>query len=137
VGLILDSSVAIAAERRGDSVQALLQRIVDIAGNQEAALSTAGVVELVHGIHRANTAERRARREAFVEDLLAAVVVYPLTTDIARMAGKLDAEQQSRGVVIPFADLPIGATALSLDYSVLTTNLRHFERIPGLALLQL
>jgi predicted nucleic acid-binding protein len=60
-----------------------------------------------------------------------------LTTDIARMAGKLDAEQQSRGVVIPFADLPIGATALSLDYSVLTTNLRHFERIPGLALLQL
>jgi predicted nucleic acid-binding protein len=137
VGLILDSSVAIAAERRGDSVQALLQRIVDIAGNQEAALSTAGVVELVHGIHRANTAERRARREAFVEDLLAAVVVYPLTTDIARMAGKLDAEQQSRGVVIPFADLLIGATALSLDYSVLTTNPRHFERIPGLALLQL
>ncbi len=53
------------------------------------------------------------------------------------MAGKLDAEQQSRGVVIPFADLLIGATALSLDYSVLTTNLRHFERIPGLALLQL
>lgn len=137
MGLILDSSVAIAAERRGDSVQALLQRVIDIIGNQEAALSAAGVVELVHGIHRANTAERRARREAFVEDLLAAVVVYPLTTEIARLAGKLDAEQQSHGVVIPFADLLIGTTALSLDYSVLTTNLRHFRRIPGLALLQL
>jgi hypothetical protein len=71
VGLILDSSVAIAAERRGDSVQALLLHIIGNAGNQEAALSTAGVVELVHGIHRANTAERRERREAFVEDLLA------------------------------------------------------------------
>jgi tRNA(fMet)-specific endonuclease VapC len=137
VGLILDSSVAIAAERRGDSVQALLQRVIDTAGDQEAALSTAGVVELVHGIHRANTPERRARREAFVEDLLAAVVVYPLTTDIARLAGKLDAEQQSRGIVTPFADLLIGATALSLGYSVLTANPRHFERIPGLALLQL
>jgi predicted nucleic acid-binding protein len=135
--VILDSSVAIAAERRGDSVQTLLQRVIDTTGNQEAALSTAGVVELVHGIHRANTAERRARREAFVEDLLAAVVVYPLTTDIARLAGKLDAEQQSRGVVISFADLLIGTTALSLGYSVLTTNLRHFERIPGLTLLQL
>jgi len=133
VGLILDSSVAIAAERRGDSVPALLQCVIDTAGDQEAALSTAGIVELVHGIHRANTAERRARREAFVEDLLTAVAVYPLTTDIAR----LDAEQQSRGVVIPFADLLIGTTALSLGYSVLTTNLRHFERIPGLALLQL
>lgn len=137
MGLILDSSVAIAAERRGDSVQALLQRVIDAVGDQEAALSTAGVVELVHGIHRANTPERRARREAFVEDLLAAVVVYPFTTDIARLAGKLDAEQQSRGVVIPFADLLIGTTALSLGYSVLTTNRRHFERIPGLALLQL
>lgn len=137
MGLILDSSVAIAAERRGDSVQALLERVLDTTGDQEAALSAAGVVELVHGIHRANTAERRARREAFVEDLLATVVVYPLTTDIARLAGRLDAEQQGRGIVIPFADLLIGTTALSLGYSLLTTNLRHFERIPGLALLQL
>ena len=65
MGLILDSSVAIAAERRGDSVQALLKRVIDTAGDQEAALATAGVVELVHGIHRANTTERRVRREAF------------------------------------------------------------------------
>jgi len=40
VGLILDSSVAIAAERRGDSVQALLQRVNDTAGDQPVALST-------------------------------------------------------------------------------------------------
>jgi predicted nucleic acid-binding protein len=48
------------------------------------------------------------RREAFVEELVAAVVVYPLTIDVARLAGKLDSEQQSRGIVIPFADLLIG-----------------------------
>lgn len=137
MGLILDSSVAIAAERRGDTVQALLQRAIDTTGDQEAALSTVAVVELVHGIHRADTAERRARREVFVEELLAAVAVYPLTTDIARLAGKLDAQQQSRGTVIPFADLLIGATALSLGYSVLTVNPRHFQRVPGLAVIQL
>jgi predicted nucleic acid-binding protein len=88
VGLILDSSVAIAAERRGDTVQAFLQRVIDAAGDQEAALSAVGVVELIHGIHRAETPERRARREAFVEELLAAVAIYPLTTDIAKLAGK-------------------------------------------------
>jgi predicted nucleic acid-binding protein len=115
---ILDSSVAIAAERRGDTVQAFLQHAIDAAGDQEAALSAVGVVELVHGIHRADTAERRARREAFVEELLSAVVVYPLTTDVARLAGKLDAEQQSRGVV-------------------LTVNPRHFRRVPGLPVIQL
>ncbi len=137
MGLILDSSIAIAAERRGDTVQVFLERIIDTAGDQEAALSAVSVVELVHGIHRADTAERRARREAFVEELLAAVAVYPLTTDVARLAGRLDAEQQSRGIVIPFADLLIGATALSLGCSVLTVNPRHFRRVPGLAVTQL
>jgi predicted nucleic acid-binding protein len=137
VGLILDSSVAIAAERRGDTVQAFLQRVIDTAGDQEAALSAVGVVELVHGIHRADTPERRARREAFVEELLSTVAIYPLTTDVARLAGKLDAQQQSRGIVIPFADLLIGATALSLEYSVLTINPRHFRNLPGLPIIQL
>jgi predicted nucleic acid-binding protein len=117
VGLIFDSSVAIAAERRGDSVQAFLQRVIDTLGDQQAAVSAVGVVELVHGIHRADTAERRARREAFVDGLLAALSVYPLTTEVAKLAGKLDAEQQSRGIVIPFADLLIGPTSLSLGLS--------------------
>jgi predicted nucleic acid-binding protein len=117
-----DSSVAIAAERRGDTVQAFLQRVIETAGDQEAALSRVGVVELVHGIHRADTAERRARGEAFVEELLSTVTIHPLTTDSARLAGKLDAEQQSRGIVVPFADLLIGATALSLGYSMLTVK---------------
>jgi predicted nucleic acid-binding protein len=71
VGLILDSSVAIAAERRGDTVHAFLQRIVDATGDRDAALSAVGLVELVHGVHRADTSERRARREAFVDELLA------------------------------------------------------------------
>jgi tRNA(fMet)-specific endonuclease VapC len=137
LGLILDSSVAIAAERSGDTVPTFLQRVVDITGDQEAALSAVGVAELVHGIHRAETAERRARREAPVEALLAAVVVYPLTVDMARLAGSVDGEQQSRGVVIPFADLLIGATALHVGYSVLTVNQRHFRRIPDLSVIQL
>ncbi len=38
VGLILDSSVAIVAGRRGDTVQALLQGAIDAAGDKEAAL---------------------------------------------------------------------------------------------------
>lgn len=136
MGIILDSSVAIAAERRGDTVQAFFQRVIDRAGDQEAALSSVGVVELAHGIHRADTAERRVRREAFVEELLSTVAIYPLTTDIARLAGKLDAQQQSRGIVVPFGDLLIGATALSLTYSVSTVNARHFGRITGLSVIQ-
>ena len=64
-------------------------------------------------------------------------MVYPFTQQSAMLAGKLDGEQQNRGVVIPFADLLIGATALSLGFSVLTVNVRHFRLIPGLSVVQL
>ena len=39
-------------------------------------------------------------------------------------------------MVIPFGDLLIGATALSLGFKVLTGNLRDFQRIPGLMVMQ-
>ncbi|MGH9794348.1 MAG: PIN domain-containing protein [Candidatus Acidiferrales bacterium] len=137
MGLILDSSVVIAAERRGDTVERFVERLLTVAGDQEAALASVGLPELIHGIYRARTPDVRMRREGFIHGLLDVLAVYPFTRDTAVLAGKLDGEQQQFGVVIPFADLLIGATALSLGYSVLTVNLRHFERIPGLALMQI
>jgi len=137
MGLILDSSVVIAAERRGDTVERLIERVMNVAGDQDAALSAVGLTELIHGIYRAQTSQLRARREAFLHELLADLTVYSYTKETAMLAGKIDGEQQGQGVVIPFGDLLIGATALSLGFSVLTTNLRHFQKIPGLSVMQL
>jgi predicted nucleic acid-binding protein len=137
MGLILDSSVIIAAERHGETVAQLIARILHVTGDQDAALSAVGLTELIHGIYRAPTPEVRLRRESFLNELLADLTVYPYTKESALLAGKLDGEQQSRGVVIPFADLLIGATALALNYSVLTVNARHFECIPGLSVVKL
>jgi|SRR5215469_8235742 len=137
MGLILDSSVVIAAERRGDTVEQLIERIVTATGDQEAALSAVGLTELIHGLYRAQTSEVRARREVFLNELLTDLTVYPYTKETALLAGKIDGEQQSRGVVIPFGDLLIGATALSVGFKVLTANLRDFRRIPGLSITQL
>ena len=136
MGLILDSSVVIAAERRGDTVEQLIERILKATGNQEAALSAIGLTELIHGIYRAQTPEIRQRRETFISELLSDLTVFPYTKETALLAGKLDGEQQSRGVVIPFGDLLIGATALSLGFKVLTVNLRDFQRIPGLSVVR-
>jgi tRNA(fMet)-specific endonuclease VapC len=137
MGLILDSSVVIKAERQGDSAEQLIESVLKSAGDQEAALSAVGLTELVHGIYRAKTSQIRLRRELFLEELLADLAVYPFTRDTAKLAGKIDGEQQAQGVVIPFGDLLIGATALSLGYSVLTINVRDFGRIPGLSVLPL
>ncbi|MFZ0819405.1 MAG: PIN domain-containing protein [Candidatus Acidiferrales bacterium] len=137
MGLILDSSVVIAAERRAETVVRLIERVVTVAGDQEAALSAIGLTELIHGVYRAKTPEIRLRRESFLDELLADLTVYPFTKQTAILAGKLDGEQRNQGVVVPFTDLLIGATALSLGFSVLTANTRHFRRIPGLSIVRL
>jgi predicted nucleic acid-binding protein len=137
MGLILDSSVAIAAERRGDNVTQMLKQIVAATGDQRAVLSSVGLTELVHGIYRAQTAQARSRRESFIRELLNDMEVYSYAKETALLAGKIDGEQQSRGITIPFGDLLIGATALEVGYSVLTVNVRHFRLIPSLTVVQL
>jgi predicted nucleic acid-binding protein len=137
MGLILDSSVVIAAERRGEAPAQLVELAIGLAGNQEAALSSVGLTELVHGIYRAATPQMRIRRQSFIDELRIALTIYPYTAETALLAGRIDGEQTARGTIIPFADLLIGATALSLGYSVLTNNARHFRLIPGLNMILL
>jgi predicted nucleic acid-binding protein len=132
MGLILDSSVVIAAERRGETPAQLVELAIALAGNQEAALSSVGLTELVHGIYRATTPQMRLRRQSFIDELRIALTVYPCTEETALLAGRIDGEETARGTIIPISDLLVGATALSLGYSVLTNNVRHFRMIPGL-----
>jgi len=137
MGLILDSSVIITAERREDSVEKLLERVFVVSGDQDAALSSVGLTELVHGIYRAQNPGMRRQRESFIGELLHDLTVYPYTKDTAMLAGRLEGEQQVRGVTIPLGDLLIGDTALSMGFSILTVNSRHFRMIPGLQVIQL
>jgi predicted nucleic acid-binding protein len=68
----------------------------------------------------------------FLKHLALDVPVYSYTHAMANLTGRIGGEQAAQGNTIPFADLLIGATALSLGFSVLTSNLRHFRLIPGL-----
>jgi hypothetical protein len=52
MGLILDSSIVVAAERRGETVERLIERVVGATGDQEAQLSAVGLTELIHGLYR-------------------------------------------------------------------------------------
>jgi predicted nucleic acid-binding protein len=79
MGLILDSSIVIAAERRGDTVVGMLKQIVAGTGDQRAVVSAVGLAELVHGIYRAQSAEARRRRDSFIHELISDVEVYPFT----------------------------------------------------------
>lgn len=136
MGIILDTSVLIAGERRGEGVQAIIQRVLTKQGEQDAALSVVTLVELTHGIYRARADADRERRRVFTQELRRDVAVIPVTAEIAELAGRIEGEQAARGVSIAFEDLLIGATALHMSYAVVTLNVRHFQMIPGLTIQQ-
>jgi predicted nucleic acid-binding protein len=137
MGLILDSSVLITAERQGQNARQMLAAIAHAAGNTDVAISVVTLIELAHGAARADTAQRKARRQQFIQELLTALPIHPVTVTIALRVGYLDGENQTKGVRLPLADLLIGVTALELGYSVATGNLRHFQLIPGLSVTKL
>jgi tRNA(fMet)-specific endonuclease VapC len=137
MGLVLDSGVLIAAERDAKSVSELLARLERVHGETEIVLSSITVIELEHGLHRANTAELARRRREYLDTVFAAIPVEAFTKEMAQSAAKIDADAKQCGRVIPFPDLLIGVTALHFDYAVGTRNLRHFRMIPGLNVVEL
>jgi hypothetical protein len=72
LGVVLDSSVVIEGGRRHLNVAQFLKQIVPRIGETEVALCSITVAELAHGIHRADTPERRQRRRVTIplDDLL-------------------------------------------------------------------
>jgi predicted nucleic acid-binding protein len=130
MGLILDSSVLITAEREDKNARQVLTDIAKEIGETEVGISVMTLIELAHGAIRANTPERKLKREQFIGELVSAMPIYLVTVPIALRTGRMDGENQSRGLKVPLPDLLIGVTALELSYSVGTANLRHFQQIP-------
>jgi predicted nucleic acid-binding protein len=100
-------------------------------------LSALSIAEIGHGIYRANTADVRERRRAFLDELKATIPVHPVTEATAEIIARVGGEQSAHGNNLPLADLIIGACALELGYAVGTRNTADFERIPGLRVLPL
>jgi tRNA(fMet)-specific endonuclease VapC len=132
LGLILDSTILIAGERRGETVKQIVQRVRDACGDIESALSAISIIELTHGIYRARTDADRVRRQAFADELARDMIVHPVSLAIAQLAGRIEGEQAAKGISIAVEDLIIGATALYLGFDVATLNVKHFQAIPGL-----
>jgi predicted nucleic acid-binding protein len=77
MGLVLDSSVLIAAEREKRPVSQLLASLAAEHSETEFLLSSISVMELEHGWHRANTPEAAAKRRRYLDEVLAILPVEP------------------------------------------------------------
>ena len=132
MGLIVDTSVLINAERAGKTVAEVFEAIFAIHGEVQVGISAVTLMELAHGVERAKLEEHRRRRLAFLDDLTEDLPVHPVSGAIARRAGEISGREAAKGIVLPFEDLLIGATALQIGFGVLTPNVRHSSLIPDL-----
>ena len=128
MGLIFDSSILIYLERNLQNIEKI------ISGREEEpyGISVITVSELLHGVHRADSEKRRLEREAFVERVIELFPAYPFDLNAARIYARIWANLAKKGIAIGAHDLMIGATSISLGFSVVTSDARDFERIPGL-----
>jgi tRNA(fMet)-specific endonuclease VapC len=55
-----------------------------------------------------------------------------VTQDVVQIFGIIRAQLFDKGSVVPGMDMMIAATALMHNLSLVTHNIRHFEKIPGL-----
>ena len=130
MGVIFDSSEIIALERNRAEVATL------IAGREDEpfGISAVTIAELLHGVERADTEARRLKRQAFVEKVIELFPVFPFDTSVARIYARIWASLEQRGFTVGAHGLIIAATAISLDYTVITANQRDFVKIDGLRL---
>ncbi len=130
-GLVLDSSVLVAAERAKLTTPEVLRNIRASADiDAPIVISAMTVAELAHGIYRANTPERRERRRQFVDELKTHIPIHPITEATAEIIARVGGEQAAKGINLPFIDLIIGACALELGYAIGTDNTRDFLSLP-------
>lgn len=98
---------------------------------REAQLTSAVVIgELYEGAFLSDDRERHL--ENLQTRVLPAVTVLPYDANVARRFGVLQAALAGRGTKLADADAIIAATALAHDLELVTGNVRHFGRVPGL-----
>jgi tRNA(fMet)-specific endonuclease VapC len=93
LGIVLDSSILISAERRKMTPEQVIETVQKSVGEVPVVLSSVTVAEIGHGIYRANTPETRSHRRKFLDELKATVPIYPVTEDTAEIVARIGGEQ--------------------------------------------
>lgn len=105
--------------------------VAQLARSGELAVSAITVYELLQGSR--TSVERLERAHAF----LAGATILDLTGAAAEMAAAVNRELERRGERIGAPDTLIAGICLDAGLPILTRNVRHFARVPGLEVLGL
>jgi tRNA(fMet)-specific endonuclease VapC len=103
-----------------------------VGDDDDVAIAAITAAELLVGVELADP-ERRPRRQALVDAVLAAVPVEDYDLEVARSHAALLAHARRSGRARGAHDLVIAATALARDRIVVTADRSGFSELPGVA----
>jgi predicted nucleic acid-binding protein len=126
--ICLDTDVASAILRPGGGPTQLGRRLGVLPSEAQFTTSVT-VAELLYGARK----RRSERLHADIEQLLAGdIQVADFDEPAARAYAGIRVELEAAGQRLDNPDLQIAAICLSRDFTLITGNVRHFERVPGL-----
>jgi tRNA(fMet)-specific endonuclease VapC len=122
---LLDTDICIFTMKGRD--RALAQRLDELA--EKSAISDLTIFELYSGADRYDSPISRTN---IIDDFASRLKVLPFDSKAARIAGPLRYKLRTSGQMIGAYDLLIAATALTHDLTLMTKNVREYQRVPGL-----
>jgi tRNA(fMet)-specific endonuclease VapC len=125
--VVLDTDIVSDLMRPRPAPQ-LVERLAQTAASGQATTAIT-IGELAYGARRVDRPELYER----AMHLLSGVTVLPFDRDAAERYGSIRSELERAGRRLPDPDLRIAATTLAHGAVLITGNIRHFERISGLA----
>lgn len=98
------------------------------------AVSIISLAELYEGVYFSK--DSKAAQKG-IDDFLRNVSVVDINEEICQIFGRERGRLRKQGNIIGDFDLLIASTSLNFDLTLLTNNLKHFERIEGLRIFSL
>jgi tRNA(fMet)-specific endonuclease VapC len=128
VTYVLDTN-AVSALMKG--TPAVVERLAATAP-AEVAIPQPVLAEIAFGIERLPRSKRRTSLQARFDLVSAELPRAEWTDAVSRTFGRIKASMERRGTRIEDFDAAIAAHALSLEATLVTANLDHMIRVPGL-----
>jgi tRNA(fMet)-specific endonuclease VapC len=124
--LMLDTNICIALIKQKPA--GVLKRFNDFQVG-DVCISSVTLAELRYGVAKSQFQEKN---QAALNDFILPLEIAVFDEAAANYYGVLRASLEKKGTPIGAMDLMIGAHALSQNLTIVTNNVREFNRIPNL-----
>lgn len=111
-----------------NSFHTLTQKLLD-TDPSELFISSITVFELAYGAEKSKWGEKTRQKLAM---FLAPFTILPFDSEDAMVAGRIRGALEQHGTPIGPYDVQIAAQALAKGLTVLTHNMKEFQRVPDL-----